>query len=164
MECYSDLDINMPALQFASHTTVKAFTELPINADEKRKGGFLTIRDRERGHILYTLLIGQVSHEKADKYQCFSWEKGGRLRSHVTSEDKHLSSWQSRDPDRGYWGGAIVTKKYIVSFSGLPELGDEAVSMIVAIRMYWMSKQEAERIARLSKNPFFVQLNSKVSS
>jgi len=153
----------VPALLYAAQRTVTAFTELPNSDSKGKEGGFLTIRDKGTGHILITLLIGKVPHEKAAKYHGLSQEKGGRIHNRIGLGENHISSWQSRNPDSGLWGGAIATKKFIVSFSGMPELGDEAIVLAIAMQMKWLNQQEAEKIASTSQNPFFIQLCSRLA-
>lgn len=162
MNYHDCLDVNLSALFYTAEKTVAAFTELPNSVSEEKKGGFLTIRDKNTGHILITLLIGQVLHEKAVKYHGLSQEKGDRLHTRIGLGEKHVSSWQSRNPDSGLWGGAIAAENFIVSFSGMPELGDEAIVLIIAIQLKWLNQQEAEKIARVSQNPLFIQLRSKI--
>jgi hypothetical protein len=95
-------------------------------------------------------------------------EKGQRL---FTLQSLH-SSFQSRDESAiitdiggneqnwGQWGGAIrlTDGHLILSLSGLPEMGDEAVMLVVAIRAGWLGGSEAKTIATISKNPYFEPL------
>jgi hypothetical protein len=163
MDYHRSLDVNLPSLLYAAQKTIIALTELPNNVSEGKEGGFLTIRDKDTGHILITLLIGRVPHEKAVKYHELSQEKGGRLHNRICLGENHISSWQSRNPDNGLWGGAIATEKFVVSFSGMPELGDEAIVLLIAMQMKWLNQQEAEVIASTSQNSFFIMLDSRLS-
>ena len=47
---------------------------------------------------------------------------------------QHLSSYESRDPDKDMWGGAVSlgAREPIFSVSAYPEYSDEALSLIVA--------------------------------
>ena len=97
--------------------------------DRGRKGGWLYIAD-DKGQMVLHERIGTVTDpEKDRRYQLLSVEKAARLQAHPG----HRTSWQSRDPDRDHWGGAFRTDDgWIISFSGLPELWDEALVLGVA--------------------------------
>lgn len=104
--------------------------------DESRrgkKGGWICIMD-PGGEIVVHEQIGEIGPEKPEKYQQVSKEKATRLRAHP----EHRTSWQSRNPEQGQWGGAIRTiDGWIFSFSGLPELWDEAL-MLGCVSIYDM--------------------------
>lgn len=81
-------------------------------------------------------------------------EKAARL-SGFTS---HVSSWQSRHPERFEYGGAVRIVRPeshvgILSWSSFPELVDEAYMLAVAIEAKIMDEREAVYIASLSQNP-----------
>lgn len=116
-----------------------------------KKGGYFTLFIREDNRVLTTTLIGDISDEKAEKSRAFSPEKALRLRDHP----EHNSSHQSRNLDEGKWGGAIATIYYILSFSGLPELWDEALMLLAAILLDWMTPDQAFAIAEQNHNPKF---------
>ncbi len=78
-----------------------------------------------------TMFAGTYAEEKALKYWEFAQEKADRLANHF--DKGHLSSYQSRAPEKMRWGGAIRTPGgWILSFSGFPELMDEAFMLSVA--------------------------------
>lgn len=123
-----------------------------------RTGGYLTVlsvEDRPHSVPLLVVQIGELTTEKIIKYHAFSREKAARLALNYT---EHRSSWQNRDPDRDQWGGAINTGRHILSFSGLPELADEALMLAVALELGLLSNQQAKQIADISDNQIFRQL------
>ena len=55
----------------------------------------------------------------------------------------------------GKWGGAIRAGDYIISFSGFPELWDEAAMLVLAIRMGWLDQTATLRRISRKRNPHF---------
>lgn len=101
--------------------------------------------------------IGTVPKEKEDKYRWNASEKGLRLFHHPD----HLSSWQSRDMtvEPKLWGGAIRVGTRLYSISGLPELGDEAVMLAVALAVHNPNVLGVlDTIAGFSHNPYWPKL------
>lgn len=137
------------------NTVVKAYGNLPSNTDG-RCGGYLTVADPISGGLQLVMPIGEIAPVKLHKYCTFSQEKDIRLRRELNNG--HMSSWESRDPENDKWGGAIYAYKYIYSFSGLPELADEAVMLITAILEKDLPKEMADNIAERSKNPIYHEL------
>lgn len=75
------------------------------------------------------------------------------------------SSWMSRDPEKNQWGGAVrVHRDVIFSFSGLPEDTDEALVLVLAVRLELLTFEEAESIAKLSANEKFSRLLTAVEA
>jgi len=123
--------------------------------NKNRHSGYLTLMNATNGRILLVVQIGNCPQTKARKYFDFSQEKAGRLFIHPD----HSSSWQSRIPETNQWGGAIrTTNDLILSFSGLPELADEALGLWVAFKMEWMDVADAVVLATISENRYFSQL------
>ena len=139
---------------------VKECSELPINWRPESKSGYLTIKDKKDGRLILQAQIGDCPEKKHVKYRTLSLEKADRLLENLESK-KHLSSWQSKDESKDKYGGAIATHELILSFSGLPELADEAVVLITALSFGWATEDEATKIAKISKNPFFGGLKTK---
>lgn len=112
--------------------------------------GYFTLRSAENGRILFLCEIDDNPPEKVEG-RCFnSQEKGKRI-----FDRREFSSWQSRDVDHATqkkYGGAIRTPDFILSFSGLPELADETLCCIVAVRMGWISKSAARELLGYSNN------------
>jgi hypothetical protein len=127
-----------------------------------RQGGAFCLADARTGLFHGVALLGLVAPDKVAKYLEFCQEKAQRL----ARELRHSSSWESRDPGLRQWGGAIRCGQIILSFSGLPELGDEALMLKVAMEIQHMGKafgltgvpSDLDFIAYLSVNPFWKQL------
>lgn len=143
---------------------VAFFSTLPGQSEEK--GGYFCARVDECGAPEIVFRVGNFPIDKVHKYFSLSLEKGSRLYQHP----EHLSSWQSRDEKGmvigqswGHWGGAIFLRHYLVclSFSGLPELGDEAVVLFAALLSGMATLGEVRAIARISSNPYFELLYGK---
>ena len=127
-----------------------------VGAIEDRQWGYLTITSAADARILYVFQVGECPLEKAEKYFRLSQEKARRLFNQIGAGGK--SSWQSRNEKNGQWGGAICAENVIVSFSGLPELADEAVSLMTAVLCGWLAIERAREIAAISNNKFLEQL------
>lgn len=97
-------------------------------------------------------LIGRVAPGKHGLAKRRAREKPRRLSRHP----EHFSSFQSRNERRDWWGGAIATHTCYLSFSGLPELCDEALVLIVARLLGLLTNKQARRIASISKNKLFI--------
>lgn len=132
-----------------------------INDPERQGGYFCFAMTEGNPSALPTLIVGvgTVPPEKGPKYLAFAQEKARRLFYLPT----HRSSWQSRNPDRNMWGGAIAAGPYIFSFSGLPEHGDEAAMLLAAIGHGSLIRVEAATIASYSSNQLFIRMLNKLS-
>ena len=142
---------------FENHI-MPAIINLRENPKPHKRSGYLTIRSKTNGKILFVAEIGDCPQFKAKRYFEFSVEKGERLFHHP----KHISSWQSRDPEKEKRGGAIVGSELIISFSGLPELLDEAAVIVFAKFFGWISDKQTEKIANASNNLLYAYLKNKV--
>lgn len=149
---------NSAILWIVEHLVQEA-TKLRGNPKPKRCGGYLTVLLRGEPQIQLCASIG-VFEDDPHQYLVYSQEKAERLR---VFWHEHLSSWQSRDPDNGRWGGAICADEMIFSFSGLPEKVDEAV---VTAAAYWLGEiteySHALQIADISRNPFTEELIARM--
>lgn len=134
-----------------------------VLVNEKHQGnrdsGYFTIFDSLGSNRAIMLLceIGVCPQEKRTKYFTFSQEKATRLSQHSI----HLTSWESRDPDKDMYGGAIrigPAGNLIISFSGLPELADEAVMLYVAVQLGWLRTDRAIQRALISNNEYLQKL------
>lgn len=113
-----------------------------------RNGGYIYICDAEGNQLLHKKL-GDPDPEKMNKYREFSREKAERL----LKNSDHDLSWQSRNPDESQWGGAVrLPSGHILSFSGLPELYDEAFCATVADVMEWATQTQLSEILEISAN------------
>ena len=135
---------------------IELIQKIPGFPNEKNSG-YCTIISVADGRVLLSFQVGHCPREKFEKYYSFSHEKAQRLRKFVF--DGHVSSWQSRDESAGQWGGAISAGSVIFSFSGLPELADEAIMLMAAVTCNFMSPETAIEIARISGNKFFTDLD-----
>ena len=102
--------------------------------DTGGRRGFFFVAANAQGFPLLAFPVGEIPAEKFFKYAEFALEKARRLGQH----SEHMTSWQSRDPDNGQWGGAIRVPgcQVIFSISGLPEDLDAAASLALACLKY----------------------------
>lgn len=133
------------------------------NNDKIRQSGYFTLRDITSGRVIFTIMLGDVPKEKQEKYLNFSLEKGDRLFKNYKSNFKNFSSWQTRNPDKDLWGGAIRTDKYVLSFSGLSELLDEALVLELALIMNWVNPYRLYEISQVSNNRFYRYFNASAA-
>ncbi len=96
--------------------------------EKEKLGGYLTIADRS-GAPLLIALIGTPLWIDRDAFLAYSQEKARRL----AATKSHVRSYESRDPKKKWYGGALRDDDFIVSFSGLPEGVDEIVSLLVLL-------------------------------
>ena len=112
-----------------------------------------------------------VDAMKAEKYFVLAPEKANRLRSFMLSG--HLTSYESRNPNAtilvngtleqwGRWGGAVViSRQLIFSFSGLPELLDEAFVCFLGLKSNLMSQHQFALIKKIRTNNPYLDLVHK---
>lgn len=129
--------------------------EPPLKLDGKT-GGCLCVTDH-KGHVYLKAYIGKVPKDKLHKYWTFAEEKANRLSNNIPIS-RHVSSWQSRNTQYEQWGGAIKTPRHIYSFSGFPELYDEAFMLVLACELSHLSVEDAQAIAVTSANVHWHQL------
>lgn len=120
-------------------------------APEHRRGGFACFRTDESGSNIYTTAHGSIPPTLEHIYKQNAYEKIIRLSYH----EGDISSFQSRNPAEGRWGGAIRLKGIVLSFSGLTELLDEAYLLSIAIQCGWCSPLRAKRVIQKSNNHWF---------
>ncbi len=115
-----------------------------------REGGYFRLFS-SIGYRLFEqmcCLVGSVEPDKIKKYEELSAEKA--IRAHKKG---HVSSWVSRDPGNLKFGGAIhAGGDLFMSFSGLPEKGDEALMLVVAHRIGVISMRDVSTIVKISHN------------
>lgn len=143
--------------QRASKVLSTVFELLEKEGSDKR-GGYFCIANA-KGVPLFVSLIGSVPQEKAEKYFRYAVKKARRLGKHP----KHVSSWQSRNPERGQWGGAVrAHTDFIISFSGLPESWDEAAMLLTVIDTYSAPGPSLALAVRIKGNEQFQKLFAHV--
>lgn len=130
---------------------VEVSVKVPGNEAPDRQGGYLVIRERDSGIGIILLLerIGKCSPADVARYLDLAQEKGLRITS-----GQDISSWQSRSPETGKFGGAIVAGILTIAFSGLKESIDEAVVLVLALRLSWLTHNEVLAITEISGNRF----------
>ncbi len=143
----------------------------PANRTPEKSGGFLTIYYGFSGSAL-TLSVGDYDSEKRGKYHNFSLEKAYRLYADWWRNPEAVSSWQTRQPDLNRYGGAVLFSPSplsnninIVSFSGLSEHADEAVSL--ALGRFYIPFPQTEGLVKAvvsaSNNQIFRDISMKIS-
>ena len=137
---------------------VKKCSELPNNPEPERKSGYLTIKSRKDGRLLLQIQIGECPSDKHTLYRTCSMAKATRLLKNKDS----LSSWQITNESKFENGGAVIAHDFSLSFSGLPELIDEAVVLVTALVFGWLSEKEAKEISGISGNSYFEELKDRV--
>lgn len=100
-----------------------------------RSCGFFVLKHIGGSVHIATLIGGKGgNYANREKYERYAYEKVERLEANLVN--KHYSSWESRDESLDQWGGAIRVPMqgmwFILSFSGLPEVGDEAFMVLLA--------------------------------
>ncbi len=104
---------------------------------KENKHGYFTVMNGLSGEILFTVPFGEIPVDKAEKFFEFSQEKALRLWSQrsMNLPVQHTTSHESRNEMENKFGGAVYSAgtgsfpKLIFSFSGMPELIDEAMMM-----------------------------------
>jgi hypothetical protein len=102
-------------------------------------------------------VLGELDEERRLRCTAFAREKARRTLLNYDARCD-VSSWESRQPDAGKYGGAIVTAEYVLSFSGLAENVDEALVNCVAVLCGLHTQDDADLIAAVSGNEFFPPL------
>lgn len=110
-----------------------------------KQGGWLTVMDETREYKQW--LIGKIPEEMSDKCKNYSVEKTDRTRIYG-----HISSWQTRKEILQHWGGGIRAGKYFIAFSNLPELGDESLVVVLALKLKLLTINQARIIIGISNN------------
>lgn len=94
-----------------------------------------------------------MTPERWDMTHGFCQEKCARLAKFAP--EGHVSSYQSRDESAQQYGGGVVVQNWAMAFSGLPEEGDQAVMLALALGEGWIKMPEAQRIAQHGDGHFF---------
>ncbi|MBX2866908.1 hypothetical protein KTR10_03060 [Candidatus Kaiserbacteria bacterium] len=143
--------------------TLLSIAEASVTAVAERhgngkKGGYLClmVQGYQTSEPMVSLhQLGKPDEAKADKYQHLAQEKATRILANQVA----ASSWQTRDPDQGQWGGGIRTAPdTAIAFSGFPELVDEAFCLALARMAGWMAEDEISIVTAFSRNEMLYRL------
>ncbi|MDB5194841.1 MAG: hypothetical protein JWO84_25 [Parcubacteria group bacterium] len=139
-------------------------TQLPVISEklarqERLAGGYVTIA-RPDGLPLATFGLGRVVLEKAADCHAFSLEKAHRLGGYAAAPHCHRLSRESRDEEKKQYAGAVCGSRFITSFSGLPEDGDELYSALLQCRIGGMSVNNMHTLLALQPNTWLFNLDS----
>jgi hypothetical protein len=116
-----------------------------------KNGGYFCLADSLTGSPFIVAAIGAVPVEKTQRYMGLAVEKAKRLADHPGQR----TSWESRNPENDQWSGAVWCDRFIFSFSGLPELGDEAAMLAVILRCHPSRENYVYEVAHMTRNPLF---------
>jgi hypothetical protein len=130
---------NISKILESLESALYGFAISPLNKENKQ-GGYFTLLDKKSGHILVTAQIGKIPDDKYKKYHDFSIEKARRV-----FKTNRFTSYATRDEKKNQYGGAISTNDHIFSFSGLPELADEALMIYVTTKLEYQALEEEGR-------------------
>jgi hypothetical protein len=128
--------------------------------DHKRGVGNVVIYDKKLGTIILSAVVGKgnpPSEKIADWYKN-SHNKIERLIANPNMQ----SCFVDRNFDKGIYGGGINTKNFAISFSGLPEYGDEILCITIAKYLEDISPEEIDKIINISENPLAETENGKL--
>jgi len=140
-----------------AENVLERFLSMLENPKPERKGCYICVMAKTGSKVLLISELGECDIKEADTYFKLSQEKAHRLLGHG-----HFSSWQSRDFDAGKYGGAItappnsngyaIGREMVISISGLPEKGDEAVSLVIGLIFRWITTDDIKLITDISGN------------
>jgi hypothetical protein len=160
-------EINLQSVLVLKHVDDAVQQAIGLFAGDKewagREGGAFCLANAGLGIPYRVALVGHPNPEKVSKYVDFCQEKSRRLAFNLN----HVSSWESRNPDADQYGGAIRCQILILSFSGFPELGDEAIMLKAAQTLGGLPGDPLrmgtdvgalDRIAVRSKNPYWPKM------
>ena len=140
----------LPILVNAARLTFEA---LQLDLSALCSGGFFVVghNDPQRCKPLTAVPIGVVRLPDIDRARGLAQEKLARL-SAMAFHENHKSAWQSRNPDRHWFGGAVVAGQYILSFAGGTEIFNETFVLGAGLVSGLLMKAEVSGIARLTGN------------
>ena len=115
---------------------------LRLREDGRSGGGYFCLAN-EVGQPLLISKVGEPDPQKLGKYLEFCQEKAARLASHA----EHRLSRSSRNPALLQFGGAVRGTTHILSFSGLPELLDEILTVLTALETNELGFADAVMLA-----------------
>lgn len=128
-----------------------------ISPDKTRGGGYPFILHAKTEYGPDTEQcseIGPILDEtKRGRYRAFAEEKARR----VARYPDHQTSFESMNRDLEQYQGAIRCRdgRTFVGFSGRLSREDEAICLLLAMRLGWLTVDGAKNIADISGNTFF---------
>lgn len=153
-------DVDVGEVIRRAHETLLVMQKIPGWLKDKT-GGYLCVSSLVDGAVQYVAQIGTCANtDKATDYLGFCQEKARRL--FRMFDAGHISSFQSKDEAVGKYAGAIVTGTWIISFSGLPQLADEALVIELALRCGLINVDQGALIASISSNKFVEALETAI--
>ena len=162
------MDLNLSELYDTANSFVDLSRNLLSNEKPEKAGGYLLIGLDDLS-VKEILKIGECDPKKISKYVTIVQEKAYRLYADWLRDSTSVSSWQTRDPDMNRWGGAVLfganagnSDRNIISFSGLTEAADEAVSLALGKNLGFANSDYLERVAEISNNAVSRELSEKL--
>lgn len=129
--------------------------------------GYLTLMNGITGEIVFTVPFGEIPEEKRVKYFKLSQEKADRLFSQVNMHlpNGHTTSFESRSEKEEQYGGAIYLSGHsasiILSFSGIAELLDEAMMLVLGDKLSKdIHLSNIKKIEACGRNPYWEPLRN----
>lgn len=146
-------------LSVADKVLSKALELIHAGGRTDKTGGFLAWYFNG-SPILAGVLWGELEQSRTINTQRTAAYKIECLMDHP----KHSTSYRTRNPLakvlvdgkmvlRPRWGGAIRAGAHILSFSGLPELWDEAAMFVLAIKLGWVGHRYVLSHISAKRNP-----------
>jgi hypothetical protein len=141
-------------------------TKLDSNPDPQRAGGVVTWALDNISDINWARVGDIQVPSKWGAYERFSQEKIHRAYADfLRSSGTIISSWQTRDEAAKKYGGAILFNQHgtgplkeSLSFSGLKEPVDEAVSLVIGTELRQVSDNFAQHVIEISDNQVYHEL------
>lgn len=112
---------------------------------DDKTGGIFYCLNWSTGKFLLMASIGYNDPKQMPARMAVAQEKAYRVFV-LTGMTTFVTSYDSRNPDLGLWGGAVGIRgrndrsDLVLSFSGLPELWDEAAMLVTAVPSHEMSE------------------------
>lgn len=138
-----------------------------LNPRKDKAGGFLTVGLNNIGTGLFSEGVGEgISPAKLKTYWSLSREKAFRTQADFLRDSSTVSSWRTRDEGMERYGGGVIfnldnepyASSHIISFSGLAEETDEAVSLVLGKAFGLTDERFVERVLGISGNRVYRDL------
>jgi|GEM_PF-4863846 len=134
--------------------------------------GKLSIKYIDNGNTMLTQRMISKDHPKFEEYSILSKENAECLFRFIPSG--HVTSYESRNPEAeilitpgkvekwGHWGGAVlISKQFIFSFFGLPELLNETFVCFLGLKSGLMSQRQFGIIRKKRDNNPYLDIIHK---